>query len=184
MKHKMIQYADDDTYSIKQLIWMRSPSLCIGLMLGIVLSFITSNFDEVLAKNIQLAFFMPFIVYMADSVGTQTQNIYVRDLKSGRANFKKYLVKEAFIGIIIGIAASMLVAIVTLAWLGSTKITLAVSLATFLAIMVAPLVALCVTELLELEHTDPAVGAGPIATVIQDSLSILIYGLVASAILL
>ena len=54
----------------------------------------------------------------------------------------------------------------------------------FAAVLVAPLVALLVTETLQLEHSDPAVGSGPIATVIQDTLSILIFGLIASAIIL
>lgn len=184
MNHKRIKYADDDTNSVKILLRMRSPSLLIGLILGVVLAFITSNFEEVLIKNIQIAFFMPLIVYMADSVGTQTQNIYARDLKSGKAIFKKYLIKEALIGVSIGAAVSLIVAIITMVWLRSPQVTLAVSLAMFLAVTIAPLVALFVTELLELERTDPAVGAGPIATVIQDTLSIVIYGLVASAILL
>ncbi len=58
-----------------------------------------------------------------------------------------------------------------------------VSTAMFFTVTIAPLVALLVTEVLQLEHKDPAVGSGPIATVIQDTLSVLIYGLVASAIL-
>jgi Mg/Co/Ni transporter MgtE len=37
---------------------------------------------------------------------------------------------------------------------------------------------------LQLEHSDPAVGAGPIATVVQDTVSILIFGFIASAIIL
>ena len=52
------------------------------------------------------------------------------------------------------------------------------------SIAIAPIVALLVTEFLSLEHSDPAVGSGPIATVIQDTLSILIYGIIASAIIL
>ena len=184
MEVKKIRYADDDITPIGRLVRMRIPSLMIGLVLGILLSFITSRFEEVLAENIRIAFFIPFIVYMADAVGTQTQTIYTRDLRTGKASFKKYLVKESFLGIILGAASSLVVALITAIWFASAELTLAVSLATFGAIAVAPLVALLVTELLQLEHTDPAVGAGPIATVIQDTLSVLIYGLIASAIIL
>ncbi len=181
---KRIQYVDDDKSSVKLLLKLRTPSLAIGLLLGILLSFVTSRFEELLSQEIRIAFFIPFIVYMADAVGTQTENVYVRDLKSGKASFKKYLAKEAALGVILGAISSLVVFIITTLWFNSFKLTLAISLAMFIAIAVAPLVALIVVEIFQLEHSDPAVGSGPIATVIQDTLSILIYGLVASLILL
>jgi magnesium transporter len=61
---------------------------------------------------------------------------------------------------------------------------LAVSVSLFGAVATAPLIALSVTQIFKLEHTDPATGTGPIATVIQDTVSVLIYGFIASAILL
>lgn len=179
-----IQYADDDREPISFLLRLRLPSLFFGLVLGMLLSFITSRFETVLAKNVQVAFFIPFIVYLADAVGTQTQNIYTRDLRTGRASFKKYLLKESILGVILGIVFSIITVPVTLVWFHSTQLATSVSLATFGAVASAPLIALLVTELLELEHTDPAVGAGPLATVIQDTISVLIYGLIASAIIL
>jgi len=179
-----IQYADDDITPLKRLLRMRIPSLAVGFALGLGLSFITSRFEEVLSQNIQIAFFIPFIVYMASAVGAQTQNIYARDLKSGKASFHKYLVKETALGIILGLVISSIVFVVTFLWLASPKLALAISSAMFGAIALAPIIALLVTELLELEHTDPAVGAGPLVTVVQDTLSILIYGFITSMIIL
>ena len=184
MKRRRIQYADDDTRSMKFLLRLRIPSLVIGLLLGIVLSFITSRFGAVISKNIAVAFFIPFVVYMAAAVGNQTQSIYVRDLKTGKASFKKYLFKESAIGFILGLIFSLMTALILLLWFKSVELVLAVSLATFGAIFSAPLIALAVTEILELEHSDPAVGAGPIASVIQDTVSVLIYGFIATAIIL
>ena len=184
MRYRSIQYADDDTNTIARLLRLRIPSLAIGLFLGISLSFVTSRFEEVLSKNIQVAFFIPFIVYMADAVGTQTQSIYVRDLKTGHASFRKYLAKESCIGIILGAMTATVSGLVAVLWLHSMDVTFAISFSVFVAVAVSPIVSLVIAEILELEHSDPAVGAGPIATVIQDTLSVLIYGLIASAILL
>ena len=75
-------------------------------------------------------------------------------------------------------------AIIASVWFASIDLTVAVSLATFGAIACAPLIALLVTHLFKLEHSDPAVGAGPIATVIQDTVSVLIYGSIASWVVL
>lgn len=175
-----ITYADDDNVTILNLIKMRFPPLFLGLLLGIILSITASRFEDVLAIDVRVAFFIPFIVYMADAVGSQTQTIYSRDLRSGKASFKKYLYKESVLGLLLGLLAGGMSAIVTLLWFNSTQLTLSVSVAMFASIALAPLVALIVTEILQLEHKDPAVGAGPIATVIQDTLSVLIYGLIAS----
>ena len=179
-KRDTIVYADDDDVSILNLIRLRFPPLVLGLLLGILLSIVASRFEEVLALDVRIAFFIPFIVYMADAVGTQTQTIYSRDLRSGKASFKKYLYKESVLGLLLGLLSGCMSAIVTMLWFNSTQLATSVSIAMFASIALAPVVALLVTEVLQLEHKDPAVGAGPIATVIQDTLSVLIYGLVAS----
>jgi magnesium transporter len=184
MKKFKVLYAEDDKTPILLLLRLRIPPLVIGLFIGITLSFLTSQFEEVLSKNISIAFFIPFIVYMADAVGTQTQSIYARDLKTGRANFKIYLIKETFLGLILGLIFSIVAALIVLFWFKSLELVLAVSLATFGAVATAPIIALLVTEFLELDQTDPAVGAGPIATVIQDTVSVLLYGLIATAVFL
>jgi magnesium transporter len=163
---------------------MRFPSLAIGLGLGIVLSFITSRFEEVLSVDIRIAFFIPFVVYVASAVGSQTQNIYIRDLKKGTAQFHNYLFKETIIGVVLGVATGIIAFLGIELVFGSYELAKTVGLGMFLSIMTAPLIALIVAEILELEHTDPAVGAGPIVTVIQDMVSILIYGLVASSVFL
>ncbi|MFZ5955563.1 MAG: magnesium transporter [Nanoarchaeota archaeon] len=181
---KRIEYADDDISPISKLLKLRVPSLMIGLLLGIGLSFVTSNFEDVLEKNVAVSFFIPFIVYLADAVGTQTQSIYARDLKTGNASFRKYLIKETLLGIMLGLIFSMLTAPIILFWFKSKELMLAVCLSLFGAIATSPIIALTITEILQVERTDPAVGAGPIATVIQDTISVLIYGLIASAILL
>ena len=184
MEQPKIQYADDDTEPVKFLFRLRTPSLLIGLVLSVVLSFVTSQFEHVLSANIRVAFFIPLVVYLADAVGTQTQTIYARDLRTGKASFKKYLLKETALGILFGLGSAALTAPVVFFWFQSAKLAFVVGSALFAAVASAPLIALIITELLQLEHKDPAVGSGPIATVIQDTVSILIYGAIASAIIL
>jgi len=179
-----IKYVDDDLYSVRVLALMRIPPLILGLVLGFVLSFVTSGFKELLEKDVQIVFFIPFVVYMADAVGTQTQTIYVRDLIRGKARFLTYLLKETGLGLILGSLFGMVSFVIVSLWLKSFSLALAVGVSTLAAVGSAPLVALIVTELLELEHKDPAIGAGPIATVVQDSISVVVYGVIASALLL
>jgi magnesium transporter len=184
MSWKRIIYADDDTESVKKLVRLRLPSILIGLCLGIVLAVVFSTFEEVLSKDIRVAFFVPFVVYIAAAVGSQTQSIFSRDLRSRRAKFKTYLLKEAGVGIILGFVSGVLSSLAAHIWFRDIMLTIVVGASMFVAVAIAPYTALLVTELVQKEHLDPAVGAGPIATVIQDTLSVLIYGTVASLILL
>lgn len=184
MDDKKILYADDDYESIRVLLKLRAPSLILGLILGIGISFITSNFEEVLSRNIQVAFFLPFIVYIAAAVGTQTEAIYSRDLKTGKAKFGNYFRKELTLGVIFGLMFGAFSGGIALLWLKNDLLALSIAIASFIAIAVAPLVALLITHIFQFMRKDPAAGSGPIATVIQDMISILIYGIVSSAILL
>lgn len=181
---KNIQYADDGYESMGTLIRLRSPALVIGLILGIGISFVTSSFEEVLSQNVQVAFFMPFIIYIADAIGTQTEAIYSRSLKNGNARFNTYLRKEFLLGLIFGLVFGIFSALIILLWLGSGSLAAAVGVSSFIAVATAPLVALSVAQTFQSIRKDPAAGSGPIATVIQDVISVIIYGLVASAIIL
>jgi len=98
--YKRTIYADDNYESVSTLMRLRAPALCVGLVLGIIISFATSRFEKVLSSNIQVAYFMPFIVYIADAIGTQTESIYSRNLKNNKTNFRTYMYKEALIGLL------------------------------------------------------------------------------------
>lgn len=183
MNNEEIVLADDNTESVGFLFKLRIPSLIVGLVLGIFLAFVTSRFEEVLSKNIAIAYFIPLVVYLADAVGTQTQSIFTRGLKTG-ANFMKYFTKESCLGILFGLIFGLLVIPFIILIFNSKELAFTIAISLFLAIASAPLVSLGVSEVLQKENRDPAVGAGPIATVIQDTLSVLIYGFVASIIIL
>jgi len=62
MNKKTTLYVDDDYEPIRMLFKLRAPSLFMGLLLGLGISLVTSRFEEVLSQNIQIAFFLPFIL--------------------------------------------------------------------------------------------------------------------------
>lgn len=177
-------YADDDTESVPLLLRLRVPPLILGLFLGLGISILTSRFEEVITRNVHVAFFIPFIVYIAAAVGAQTQAIYGRDLRSRHAKLHNYLLKESLLGICLGLLFGLASFLIVNVWLGDTVLATAVGLSAFITVGIAPLVALFITELLNDFHEDPAVGAAPIAAVLQDIISITIYGLITSALLL
>ncbi len=181
---RRIRYVDDDSTPVLRLVKTRLPSLVIGLLLGTTLSVFTSKFEHVIESDVRVAFFIPFLVYMADAIGTQTENVYTRDLRSGKADFFTYLSKEISVGLLIGSLLGLLAAGVILLWLGSVALSLTVGLSLMITVSLAPPIAVLVTHAMQVFHKDPAVETGPITTVIQDVVTVVIYGMIATAIML
>ncbi|MBI4080152.1 MAG: magnesium transporter [Candidatus Levybacteria bacterium] len=176
---RKVTLIDDTRERLAILVEKRLPWLIAGLLGGMVATYIVARFEDVLARNISLAFFVPIIVYLSDAVGTQTETIYVRNIGTLKGSFISYLLKELFIGICLGIIFGLLIGGFAYFWLHQSNVALTVGLAMLLNITIAPVLSLVIPEILFKEHTDPALGAGPFTTIIQDIISLLIYFSVA-----
>ncbi|MBI4120393.1 MAG: magnesium transporter, partial [Parcubacteria group bacterium] len=170
------KYAEEDVIKerVDHLIERRVPWLFIGILGGLLATIILSKFEAILSADVRLAFFIPVAVYLSDAVGTQTQTIYVRALAEKRTvNFIKYIFKESAVGLGIGIISGALLGVFAGWWLGSLAIGLTIGLTMLINLTTAPVLAVLITGILHKEHTDPALGGGPVATIIQDLISLL-----------
>jgi magnesium transporter len=167
--------------SVRRRVWHRLPWLLIGLVGALLAAVIVGRFEEQLSENVLLALFIPGIVYMADAVGTQTETLLIRGLSVG-VGIGRVAVRELLTGLIVGaILSAVFLVVGLLAW-DDPDVIVAVALAIFAACAVATGVAMALPTLFHAMGIDPAFGSGPLATVIQDLLSILIYFMIASAI--
>jgi magnesium transporter len=162
----------------------RLPWLLVGLAGSAVATMVMVRFEEALSLQIAVAFFIPAIVYLADAVGTQTEAVVVRGLSFMHApRFSRLLAGEVSAGLIIG--ATLGAIALPLVYLGFGDIRLAVSVA--LSVCVAGSLAttcgLIFPWALSRLGLDPAFGSGPVATVVQDVLSLLTYLLVAQLVM-
>jgi magnesium transporter len=140
-------------------------------------------FEAALERDITLAFFLPLVVYMSDAVGTQTETVLVRALAYGRVPLFSQLLREGLLGLLIGGTVGVLAGAGLFAWSGQQTIATVVGITLAVTSLVATLVAsLLPLGLLRL-GADPALASGPIATVLQDLLSVTIYLSIATAML-
>ena len=153
----------------------RLPWLLVGLGGSILATFVVSRFERVLANQIVVAFFVPGIVYLADAIGTQTEAIVVRGLSMSRASLQDLLAGELWTGFLIGLALGGLSFPTVLIGFDNVRLAIAVALTVAIAGGVATSVGLLFPWLLQHLGKDPAFGSGPVATIIQDVLSLLIY---------
>jgi magnesium transporter len=135
---------------------------------------LVGSFEAHLQLNVMLAFFIPGIVYLADAVGTQTETVVVRGLSLG-IPMRRMAARELLAGILIGVAlAAVALPFVWWRW-NDGGLALSVGISVFAACSTATLAAMMLPWLFDAFGSDPAFGSGPLATVIQDLLSIWIY---------
>jgi magnesium transporter len=155
-------------------LWHRLPWLIVGLLGAMVSALIMGAFETTLESNVLIALFVPAIVYMAGAVGAQTQTVLIRAFAVGvttRQILFRELVTGALTGVIIG---AIFLGFSYLVW-GDIEVAIAVSIALLASATVAVAVAIALPALFQKMGLDPAFGSGPLATLIQDLLSITTY---------
>jgi magnesium transporter len=152
----------------------RLPWLLIGLCGALFAADVIGRYEGMLRFNVVLAFFLPGIVYLADAVGTQTETVIVRGLSLG-VRMPHMLARELLTGIVIGIALAAIAApLVWWRW-ENANLAMSVGVSIFAAASTSTVAAMLLPWGLDRLGVDPAFGSGPLATVIQDLLSIYIY---------
>jgi magnesium transporter len=153
----------------------RLPWLLVGLFGSTVATAVMAAFESVLERRVAVAFFVPAIVYLADAIGTQTEAIVIRFLSLRHAPLRHLLLGELTTGLLIGVCLGLLSFPAVLLGFGDTRLALAVSFAVVVAGTCAAALGLLFPWLLSWAGKDPAFGSGPVATIIQDVLSLLVY---------
>jgi magnesium transporter len=159
----------------------RAPWLLLGLIGAVLAARIVSSFEAELEQTVALAFFLPGIVYMADAVGTQTETLVIRGLSVGVAVPRIFRL-EVLTGIVVGVLLSVAIFPMALLVTGETDLSFAIAASLLASTACATLVAMTLPWAMSQFSLDPAFGSGPLATVVQDLLSILIYFGIALAV--
>lgn len=159
----------------------RAPWLLLGLLGAVLSARIVRAFEVQLEETVALAFFLPGIVYMADAVGTQTETLVIRGLSVG-VSVRRILRLEMLTGIVVGVLLSLAIFPMALLITDETDLSFAIAVSLMASTACATLVAMSLPWLMTRLSFDPAFGSGPLATVIQDLLSIVIYFAVGVAV--
>jgi magnesium transporter len=134
-----------------------------------------SRYEAALGARVEIAFFVPGIVYLADAIGTQSEAVAVRGLSVAHQPLGRLLLGELGTGALIGLVLAALIFPAVLLIFGDSRLAAAVSLAVLFSGTAAAFMGLLLPWTLSRLGRDPAFGSGPVATVLQDVLSLLVY---------
>ncbi len=172
--HEASQARRSSEERVSRRLGHRLPWLVVGLVGAMLAAQLLDAFEAQLERTVALALFIPGIVYMADAVGTQTETLVVRGLSVG-VSIRSVLRRELLTGLLVGITLAGLLLPYLLLTQDDPAVATTVALALLASCSIATVVAMALPSLMHRLGRDPAFGSGPLATVVQDLLSLLVY---------
>lgn len=162
----------------------RLPWLLVGLAGGVLAARIIGLFESTLSENLVLAAFIPLIVYMSDAVRTQMEAYIIRDLAfDAGLPFLRYFCRQLLVVTGLGALLSLVLGVSYAAIGGDKPIAVVLSVSLLFAVISSVSTGVVVPYVFSRMKLDPADASGPVATILQDMLSIVIYFGIATLLL-
>ena len=142
-------------------------------------------FEDVIAANVALVFFLPLLIDSGGNAGSQSATLMVRALATGEARLSDWgrmMGREVMVAGLLGLTMAGAVSLLGLVR-GGPEIAVIVALTMVCVVMVGSLIGLSLPFLLSRLGFDPATASAPLITSIADAAGVLIYFAIASALL-
>ncbi|MFW1942800.1 magnesium transporter [Acinetobacter guillouiae] len=164
----------------KRVFWL------VILVFGSLLSgFGIAHFEDIIAKNIVLVFFLPLLVGSGGNAGSQSATLMVRALATGDVHLKDwmYLIgRESLVGLCLG--GTMAIAVSILGYFrGDAMVALVLALSMMGIVLMGCLIGMSLPFILNRLKLDPASASAPLVTSICDATGVIVYLCIASIIL-
>ena len=134
-------------------------------------------FEDTIAANIALLFFLPLLIASGGNAGAQAATLMVRAIATGDVRTKDWgrmLGRETLVALLLGL--TMAVAIYGIgAWRGGIEIAWVVSASMILIVLAGSLIGMTLPFILTRLKLDPATASGPLVTSICDIVGVVIY---------
>ncbi len=181
----------DDEYlktGVFKLAKNRILWLLILMISGTFTGMIIEGYETLLSGFVALTASMPMLMGTGGNAGSQASTLIIRGLAVGEIEIKDYLkivLKELRVAAICG-AVLAVANIVRMYFFseGTLAVYLVVSLAMFIAIVVAKLIGCSLPIFAKLVRIDPALMAGPMIATLVDIVTLVIYFALAKAFLI
>jgi magnesium transporter len=156
----------------------RFPWLGCNLAAGILAALLSGAYEDVLNRVVALAFFIPVVLNLAESVSSQSVSLALYALHGQPPTWRSMLRQlrgEFLTGLLLGVGAGAVMALVALAWLRQPRVAFCLLGGITGGVAGAAVLGIALPILLRLLRLEPRLAAGPIALAGADVLTILLY---------
>ena len=183
-----ISEIEDTTEPIYKSVLARLPWLAFLLVIGLLVSLLTSSFEKVILELTTVVFFQSLILGMAGNTGTQSLAVTISKLNDDEKKIGKVIKRELMTGFLNGLIIAVIAFGLVMGFLllrnegmaASLKTALSVSISLIISMSIAAFLGAFVPYVLSKLKVDPAVASGPFITTINDIVAIIIYYSLAS----
>ncbi len=144
-----------------------------------------AHFEDIIAANIVLVFFLPLLVDSGGNAGSQSATLMVRALATGEVVMRDWLYligREALVALALG--CTMAAAVSVLGYIrGDETVALVLALSMVSIVMIGCMIGMSLPFILSKFNFDPASASAPLITSVCDATSVVIYLFIASRLL-
>ncbi|WBE25837.1 magnesium transporter [Denitrificimonas caeni] len=144
-----------------------------------------AHFEDIIAANIVLVFFLPLLVDSGGNAGSQSATLMVRALATGEVVMRDWLYligREALVALALG--CTMALAVSLLGYIrGDSTIALVLALSMVSIVMIGCMIGMSLPFVLSKFNFDPASASAPLITSVCDATGVVIYLFIASQLL-
>jgi magnesium transporter len=156
----------------------RFPWLGCNLAAGLLAAFLSARYEDDLNRVVALAFFIPVVLNLAESVSSQSVSLSLQALHGQRPTWRGLLQgvhHELRTGLLLGLGAGGVVALAALAWLGQWRVAFCLLGGIAGGVAGAAALGMTLPLLLRLLRLEPRIAAGPVALAGADVITLFLY---------
>lgn len=166
----------------KHSLWksyrIRMPWIFCNMIGGIACAIISFFFQNVLAKVLLLAMFIPLILTLSESISMQSMTQSIHFVRHGHISWRRLfhrVLLESRMVLFLALTSGVVIGLISLFWGGGmiTSATIAVSL--IVSISVSASIGACIPLILFAKKLDPKVASGPVVLMLADVITTAIY---------
>ncbi len=161
-----------------QAVRFRFPWLIVTILSGTTCAVVSGIFENTLKEMIVLAFFMPLVLGLGESVSMQSMALAFQALRVNRPTarwFFREVRRETGTALLLGLACALIVTLIVWVWHGETCQALAIGSSILFSLLNACMLGLSIPSLLHAYKLDPKISAGPITLALSDIGTLLFY---------
>jgi magnesium transporter len=161
---------------------LRFPWLLCNVASGLIAAAISARFDNVWRALVALAFFVPVVLTLAESISMQSVTLGLRSATFSRAfgSLRSAFLHEAAVGCLLGLGAAAIVGSASLVWVPHAGVSRVLVCTLLAAGVIGSSLGFWVPRLVHTWRLKPAVASGPAVLALVDVCVLAVYLLLAA----
>ena len=161
----------------KRIVW-----LVVLVFMNIFSGAGIAYFEDVIAANVALVFFLPLLIDSGGNAGSQSATLVIRAMTIGDVKIKdwfKMFTKEISVSALMGFTMALAVSVMGIIR-GGLDIAVVVALTMTIIVIIGSLIGMSLPFVFDKLKLDPATASGPLITSIADIVGVIVYFGIAS----